>query len=194
VAPTAASAGGTEAATRSGTEMAFKRLPSDGGDGDSSDLGLVAETGVEICGQLYGGTAHGMPAYHESAPDMPHMTYPRPMTPAELLRRARQERRLDQAQLARRAGTTQAYVSRVERGVVSPSMETLNRLLNAMGMRLRARLEPLPHGNASISDLRRDLTELTPEQRVRQAMELSSFLTGVAASAAEQRESDDPAR
>lgn len=109
------------------------------------------------------------------------------MDAGRLLRDARAERSLDQAELARRSGTTQAYVSRVERGVVSPSVRTLTRLLNAMGLRLGASLKPLPHGNVSVVDLRRDFRELTASERVEQAIELSGFLTEVAASAAEQR-------
>ena len=110
------------------------------------------------------------------------------MKAGQLLRDARVERGLDQAELARRAGTTQAYVSRIERGVVSPSLETLGRLLHAMGLRLRLDTEPLPHGNTQISDLRADLRELTPQERVEQAMELSTFATDLAESAAEQHQ------
>jgi transcriptional regulator with XRE-family HTH domain len=110
------------------------------------------------------------------------------MDAGQVLRHARAERGLDQAELARRAGTTQAYVSRVERGVVSPSVLTLTRLLNAMGLRLGATLEPLPHGNVPVWELRRDLRELSAAERVERAMELSGFLTDVAASAAEQQE------
>jgi transcriptional regulator with XRE-family HTH domain len=110
------------------------------------------------------------------------------MNAGQLLREARIERGLDQAALARRAGTTQAYVSRVERGVVSPSLETLARLLHAMGLRMRLSTEPLPHGNAHISDLRADLRGLTPEERLEQAMELSAFVVDLAESAAEQEQ------
>lgn len=89
---------------------------------------------------------------------------------------------MDQTELARRAGTTQAYVSRVERGEVSPSLNTLQRLLYAMGKRLNVSVEPLMHGNAAVGRLRSDLAELTAAERVDQAMELSEFLTGVAVS------------
>jgi transcriptional regulator with XRE-family HTH domain len=110
------------------------------------------------------------------------------MNAGRVLREARLERGFDQATLARRAGTTQAYVSRIERGVVSPSVQTLNRLLSAMGLRLQASLQPLPHGNMTPVELRRDYTQLSPEQRLEQAMELSGFLSEVAASAANRPE------
>ena len=109
------------------------------------------------------------------------------MEAAQLLRTARRERGLTQAQLARRAGTTQSYVGRIERGEVAPSLNTLNRLLHAMGRRLLMSVEPLPHGNPSTAELRRDFEALTPAQRLREAIELSEFTTGLAESAAKQR-------
>jgi transcriptional regulator with XRE-family HTH domain len=105
------------------------------------------------------------------------------MNAGQLVREARRRRGLDQAQLARRAGTTQTYVSRVERGAVSPSVRTLERLIHACGQRLTSKLEPLPHGNLSKAELRAQMRDLTPAERVEQAMELSSFLTGLAESA-----------
>jgi transcriptional regulator with XRE-family HTH domain len=114
------------------------------------------------------------------------------MDAARVLRDARAKRGIDQAALARRAGTNQAYVSRVERGLVSPSVHTLTRLLAALGLRLGTSLEPLPHGNVSVDELRRDYRELSATERVEQAMELSAHLTEVAASAAEQRASHGP--
>lgn len=103
------------------------------------------------------------------------------------LREARRRRRLDQATLARRAGTTQAYVSRVERGVVEPSIATLQRLLHAMGLRLHLGVEPLPPGNTRVEQLRRDLAETDASERVREAMALSSFLTSLADGSADGR-------
>jgi transcriptional regulator with XRE-family HTH domain len=108
------------------------------------------------------------------------------MDEGRLLRHARLERGMNQAELARRAGTTQTYISRIERGVVSPSLKTLDRMLHAMGQRMSLSVEPLPHGNVSARELRADLHRLTPGERVEQAMELSMFLTDVATSAAEQ--------
>jgi transcriptional regulator with XRE-family HTH domain len=103
-----------------------------------------------------------------------------------LLRETRAERGIGQAELARRAGTTQTYISRVERGAVSPALTTLDRLFHAMGYRLSLDVEPLPHGNASTRDLHADLRGRTPEERVADAMELSEFLSGVAAAATER--------
>lgn len=58
------------------------------------------------------------------------------MDAALLVRRARQRAGLSQGDLARRAGTSQPAISRYESGASSPSVETLDRLLAAMGARL----------------------------------------------------------
>jgi transcriptional regulator with XRE-family HTH domain len=47
----------------------------------------------------------------------------------ELIRQARARHGLTQKQLAIRARTSQAAISRIERGLVSPSVETLQKLL-----------------------------------------------------------------
>lgn len=64
--------------------------------------------------------------------------------PAELVSRTRRELGLTQRQLAFRAGMTQAAVSRIERGVVSPSFGTLRELMHAMGREPVLSAEPLP--------------------------------------------------
>ena|SRR5688500_5530927 len=58
------------------------------------------------------------------------------MDPGILVREARADSGLTQAQVAQRAGTTQAAVARVERGRVSPTVRTLQRLLAATGHEL----------------------------------------------------------
>ena len=105
----------------------------------------------------------------------------------DVIREARSRRGLSQGELARRAGTTQTYVSRIERGSVSPSFGTVQRLVHATGHKLDVALSPLPSGNVPVEQLRRDLTGLTPAERVEQAVELSEFLTGVAAAAPASR-------
>ena len=54
----------------------------------------------------------------------------------EALVRARAEANLTQAQLARRLGTTQSAIARLEGGRVSPSFSTLRRYAQATGTRL----------------------------------------------------------
>jgi transcriptional regulator with XRE-family HTH domain len=57
---------------------------------------------------------------------------------AAVLREARDRAGLTQAALAAAAGTSQATVSAYESGRKTPSVTTLDRLLAASGMRLRA--------------------------------------------------------
>jgi transcriptional regulator with XRE-family HTH domain len=63
------------------------------------------------------------------------------VSPGELIRERRQQQDLSQRSLARRAGTTQAAVSRIERGLTAPTWETVRALMLAMGYQpeLRAR-------------------------------------------------------
>lgn len=87
------------------------------------------------------------------------------MTAGALLREARARHGLTQAQLATRAGTSQAAISRIERGVVSPSMATLERLVGLVGEELRASSKPVDYG----FDLTfiQDNLRLSPEERIR---------------------------
>lgn len=63
---------------------------------------------------------------------------------ARAIARARKEAGLSQAELAARAGTAQAVISRIERGTVSPSLDTFGRLARGLGMRAVVVLEPDP--------------------------------------------------
>jgi transcriptional regulator with XRE-family HTH domain len=96
-----------------------------------------------------------------------------------LLRDARQRHRVAQSALARRAGTSARHIGRIERGEVSPSFETLERLLACMGERLELSVVPGPSDNRSDADIRDDLA-LSPGERVGAASRLSRTLTAVA--------------
>lgn len=65
------------------------------------------------------------------------------MTPGELIRQTRQRRGLSQERLAIRAGTKQSAVSRLERGQVSPTFESLQLLMNAMGYQVELVPKPM---------------------------------------------------
>lgn len=104
------------------------------------------------------------------------------MDAGKLIREVRERHGLNQSSLALRARTSQRHISKIERGEVSPSIETLAKLLEVMGERLELRAVPAAHGNQSSADLRRDYDDLTPGERVAQAAELSYALTSIAAS------------
>ena len=61
-------------------------------------------------------------------------------TAAALLREARMRAGLSQRDLAKKAGTAQSVIARIERGQTSPTLETLERLLAAAGVELHASL------------------------------------------------------
>ena len=84
--------------------------------------------------------------------------------PGSLVKEHRLRLGLSQRSLARRAGTTQAGVSRIERGLTTPTWETVRALFLAMGLepdlqtrRLRGRWDPV-----HLADLRRR----TPAERL----------------------------
>ena len=60
----------------------------------------------------------------------------------ESLIQARSAANLTQAELARRIGTTQSAIARLEGGRVSPSISTLRRYAEATGTRLNVGLVP----------------------------------------------------
>jgi len=101
------------------------------------------------------------------------------VTAAELIRSARLRHGISQASLARRCRTSQTQISRIERAEVSPSVDTLDRLLQVMGQRLELRAEPGPRGNRSEGDARAD-AELSASECLEQAAELSYALTAIA--------------
>ena len=82
-----------------------------------------------------------------------------------LLREARARHGVSQTQLARRARTSQAAISRIERGRVSPTMETARDLFDLLGEELRVTAEPIDYGHDR-SLLRANLA-LPPEDRIR---------------------------
>jgi len=86
-------------------------------------------------------------------------------SPQTFLRQARLAAGLSQRALAARADTSQPAIARYERGVTTPSWETLQRLATACGRRLRlsAEIATDPHD----VELAEQMLELTPLERLR---------------------------
>lgn len=92
-----------------------------------------------------------------------------------LVREARTRAALSQRELARRAGTSQSVVARIEAGQTRPGSETLAGLLAAAGFELRTELVPLPiRDTHMLEDVARVLA-LTPEQRLAEVGNVSRF-------------------
>lgn len=58
---------------------------------------------------------------------------------AQILLDARKKAGLTQQELAKRIGTDKGYISRVERGLIIPSVSTLYRIASAMGLSVELR-------------------------------------------------------
>lgn len=92
-----------------------------------------------------------------------------------LLQEARSRTGLSQRALADRAAVPQSSVGRIEAGLVSPSFETIERLLAAAGFELNAEINPQPVDDAVVAAYRKDIDRTllrenlkkTSEERVR---------------------------
>ncbi|MDQ3957789.1 MAG: helix-turn-helix domain-containing protein [Actinomycetota bacterium] len=101
----------------------------------------------------------------------------------DLIRIARQETRLSQRELARRAGTSQAAIVSYETGKRSPSLETLARIVRAAGLDLRIQIAPADSHDEWLALYERSLPPDVVEASRRKDREL------VAAARAERRAS-----
>ena len=88
------------------------------------------------------------------------------MAAATLLRYARRKANLSQRELGRRASATQATISRIEDGLISPRFDTLERLLAACGFELQV----IPRRGEGVDRTAiRELLRSTPTERARLA-------------------------
>lgn len=90
------------------------------------------------------------------------------MSAAELIKRTRERHGVSQRSLALRAATDQAAISRIERGEVCPSVDTVERLLATMGERLRLESEPLERDHDPLHV--RATLQRTPAERLELAI------------------------
>jgi transcriptional regulator with XRE-family HTH domain len=97
------------------------------------------------------------------------------MSPGALLREVRRKHGVTQRQLAARARTSQAAISRIERGTVSPTVATLGRLLDLLGERLILDVKRINYPHVDKKALRANL-KLTPEERIRRGVARSNKL------------------
>jgi transcriptional regulator with XRE-family HTH domain len=96
------------------------------------------------------------------------------MDAGQLLRETRTRHGLTQGQLAARARTSQAAISRIERGLVSPSVETLRTLLDLMGEALE--LGALEHDYGFDRTLYDRTLSMTPSERIDHGVAFSNFV------------------
>ncbi len=58
---------------------------------------------------------------------------------SQVLLDARKNARLTQAELAKRVGADKSYISRIEKGMIVPSVATFYRIVSAMGLSVELR-------------------------------------------------------
>lgn len=92
---------------------------------------------------------------------------------ARLIRRLRESQGISQAALAERAGTSQSYVSEVERGNISIRLDQAVKLVRCLGFELSLEARPMPMR----SDPARlaELDAWTAEERITHAAETFNF-------------------
>lgn len=78
---------------------------------------------------------------------------------------------LSQRELAHRAGTSQSAVARIESGAVSPSVETVRRLVGACGFELQLSLVPASAADPVVAAYKRDVDRTLLRENLRKTVE-----------------------
>lgn len=103
-----------------------------------------------------------------------------------LLREARARHGISQRRLALRAGTSQDAISRIERGVESPTLERLTNLLMVLGERLELDTVPLVEAEG-------DGAQLSVRERLREAASWNLVASKLEIAGAQARKAGHPA-
>jgi transcriptional regulator with XRE-family HTH domain len=111
--------------------------------------------------------------------------------PGRIIRERRLANRLTQGQLAIRSGSTQAAISRLERGKISPTFETFERLLAVMGeeAELVVRRPDVEYDRARLAALR----NLPPAKRLELALSWNRLAGEVGRAGERGRGTGEPA-
>jgi transcriptional regulator with XRE-family HTH domain len=102
---------------------------------------------------------------------------------SSLIQDARRRSGISQQELARRAGTSQSAIARLERGRSSPTVDMIQRLIQAAGFDLRLELvprsvsDPVVHAYKQDVDrsLLRENLRKTVDERLRTLEEMNEF-------------------
>ncbi len=94
-----------------------------------------------------------------------------------VLEEARSRAGLSQRSLAQAAGTAQSVVARIELGQTSPTIRTLDKLLDAAGFELTIGIEPKPALDPDLLDDVPRIRRLHPEDRLREVANLSRLVS-----------------
>ncbi len=97
---------------------------------------------------------------------------------AHFLRDARRRAGLTQRELARRAGTAQSVVVRIERNQSSPTWQKLLALIAAAGFELDCELVLRPASDSHMLEDVARILSLSPEDRLAEVRNINEFLSG----------------
>lgn len=102
-----------------------------------------------------------------------------PVDAARIIRIARERSGLSKRELARRAGTSPAAIVKYESGQMSPTVDTLNRIVAVAGWRIEMELRP-EHPDLQVrGEMMADLLSVVDAVEIRQAsavLEMPRFL------------------
>ena len=107
------------------------------------------------------------------------------MQGGQLVKEARRRAGLTQRELGDRLGVSQPVVARWEADSSSVTLRNLTRILRACGFRLDARLVPVDEGAEHDWSLIRFNLDLTPEERLVQAVDAANLVLAGRAAMAE---------
>lgn len=54
----------------------------------------------------------------------------------QVIREARKEEKMSQTELGKRIGANKSYISRIENGLIDPTISTIYSIINALGLRI----------------------------------------------------------
>jgi transcriptional regulator with XRE-family HTH domain len=91
------------------------------------------------------------------------------------VREARERSGISQRSLARRAGTSQAAISRIERGLEQPTFERLEQILGGLGWRAEIELKPIAEHDAEPRRLYLE-AERSASERLEDGLNFTKFL------------------
>jgi len=84
---------------------------------------------------------------------------------------ARERAGLSQGELARRAKTSQSAIARLERGRVSPSFSTIQRVVRAAGFDVQVTLVARPGGDPVVEAYKRDVDRTLLRENLRKSVD-----------------------
>ena len=91
--------------------------------------------------------------------------------PNQLLQRARTNAGLSQQALARRVGTSQSAIAKLEQGVTNPTFDTLERFAGACGFAVELKLVPLSAVDSVVDRYKQDVDRTLLRENLKKSID-----------------------